>query len=128
MYYEPPPIDEMLYAMEYYAPTEHLAQRYRQRMGEKKTHKRTITSLMKASNRELGHRANYMLLFSIHGRRGETPNTEVRYYFNWEIVVDNKKKCIVTMYEDNEKKRLPARKFGNPKERRRIYRQWFLNS
>lgn len=125
LFYERPPADTLDKAMNYYEPSEHLAERYRQRMVEKKTHKRTINSIMNATNQELGYRANYMLLFSIHGRPGETEDTEVRYYFNWEIVVDNKRKRIVTMYEVKEKKKLPAHLFGRPAERNSIYKSWF---
>lgn len=126
-YYERPPLEELIYAMNYYSPTHHLALRYRERMSKKKSNRRTARAMLEATNKELGYRANYMLLFSVHGRPGETPNTEVRYYFNWEIVIDNEKKTIVTMYEDTSKKMLPAHLFGDPKERRVIYRLWFKN-
>ena len=125
LYYERPPDELLLDATNYYEPSEHLAQRYRERMAEKKTHKRTVDAIMNATNIELGYRANYMLLFSIHGRPGETEDTEVRYYFNWEIVVDNKRKRIVTMYETSHKKKRDPSLFGSPSERRSIYKLWF---
>lgn len=71
--------------------------------------------ILLSTEKELRLRANYMLLFSIHGRAGETVNTEVRYYFDWEIVIDNEKKPIITMYQMRNKKRLPVSLFGNPK-------------
>lgn len=126
-YYQRPEPEQMIYAINHYTPTNHLALRYRERMSQKKINRRTAHVMLNASNKELGHRANYMLLFSIHGRPGETPNTEVRYYFNWEIVIDNEKKTIVTMYEDTSKKPLPAHLFGDPKERKAIYKLWFKN-
>ena len=127
LFYQRPPQEELIYAMNYYHPTQHLANRYRQRMSKKTKNLRVINAMLEASNEELGYRANYMLLFSIHGRPGETPNTEVRYYFNWEIVVDNVNKKIVTMYEDRSKYPLPAHLFGDPKERDLIYKLWFKN-
>lgn len=124
LFYQRPSPEEIIHAMNYYQPTNHLAHRYRQRMS-KRTSRRTAEAMLNATNEELGYRANYMLLFSIHGRPGETPNTEVRYYFNWEIVVDNVKKTIITMYED--KRMLPAHLFGDAKERSVIYNLWFKN-
>ncbi len=126
MQYIRPETHELIYAINYYKPTLHLADRYRQRMLEY-TSKVVANHIMNATDEEIGHRANYMLLFSIHGRPGETPNTEVRYYFNWEIVVDNKNKTIITLYEDKKKRPLPASLFGDPKERKVIYKLWFKN-
>lgn len=124
MEYVRPPEHELIYAINYYKPTLHLADRYRQRMLENSS-KVVANHILNATDEEIGHRANYMLLFSIHGRPGETPNTEVRYYFNWEIVIDNKKKTIITLYEDKKKRPLPAVLFGDPKERKIIYKLWF---
>ena len=126
MEYQRPSDSELIYAINYYKPTAHLAERYRQRMRDTAT-KTVAKHILNATDEEIGHRANYMLLFSIHGRKGETPNTEVRYYFNWEIVVDNKNKTIITLYEDRKKKPLPANLFGDPKERKTIYKLWFKN-
>ena len=124
--FEKPDIDDWFTPQNYYQPTIHLAERYRKRMGEH-TAKNIIQKRLKlASNDELGMRANYMLLFSIHGRSGGTPETEVRYYFDWEIVVDNKNKTIITMYQDRRRSKLPVSLFGDPKFRRLVYKSWFM--
>ncbi|MEK3765640.1 MULTISPECIES: hypothetical protein [unclassified Solibacillus] len=117
--------DEIFNPKNHYKPTLHLADRYRERMIENSS-KVVAKHIMNATDEEIGHRANYMLLFSIYGRPGETPNTEVRYYFNWEIIIDTKKKTIITLYEDKKKRPLPAHLFGDSKQRKAIYKLWFL--
>ena len=124
MQYVRPADHELFDPINYYKPTLHLADRYRERMTDKAS-KVVSNHIMNATDEEIGHRANYMLLFSIHGRLGETPNTEVRYYFNWEIIIDNLNKTIITLYEDEKKRPLPANLFGNPKERKTVYKLWF---
>ena len=96
-----------------------------QRMGGITTKKRLRKVMLEATDKELGLRANYMLLFSIHGRPGDTPNTEVRYYFDWDLVIDNKKKTIIILYQCEVNRRIPAWKFGDPKLRKKIYNCWF---
>lgn len=114
-----------MYATNYYQATEHFGERFRERMGKHVSSKVTQNNLVNASDDELARRANYMLLFSIHGRPGETKDTEVRYYFDWNIVIDNKKKTLITMYIDDNRKSLPARLFGDRNLRKTIYKLWF---
>ncbi len=123
--FEIPPAEEWPVPRNYYQPTAHLGQRYRQRMGGITTKERLRKVMLEATDKKLGLRANYMLLFSIHGRPGDTPNTEVRYYFDWDLVIDNKKKTIITLYQCEVNRRIPARKFGDPKLRKKIYNCWF---
>lgn len=123
--YQKPTEGEMLYACNYYRITEHFGERYRQRMAEHIKSPLAKKRLLEVDNEELERRANYMLLFSIHGRDGDTPQTEVRYYFNWNIVVDNKNKTIVTMYIDESRSVPPVRLFGDRKMRKLIYKLWF---
>lgn len=114
-----------MYSSNYYQPTTHFAERYRERMSLHVGNKTARKKLLEATDEELSKRANYMLLFSIHGRPGETENTEVRYYFNWDIVIDNKRKTIITMYINDERKVPPVRLFGDRRLRKMIYDIWF---
>lgn len=123
--YIPPPEGDIMYSTNFYTATEHFGERYRGRMSKHVANEKTKKNLMEATDAELERRGNYMLLFSIHGRPGETPQTEVRYYFNWDIVVDNTKKKIITMYIDDDRQSLPARLFGDRKLRKTIYNLWF---
>ena len=125
LYYQPPSEGEIMYATNWYTPSAHFAERYRERMAKHVTSKLTRDKLLNATDAELARRANYMLLFSIHGRKGETKQTEVRFYFDWNIVVDNEKRTIVTMYIDDDRKPMPARLFGDRKIRKLIYNLWF---
>lgn len=74
-----------------------------------------------ATKEELARRANYMLLFSIHGKPGHEPDTEVRYYFEWNIVINNKTKEIITMYRHERRKVPPTFMFGHRRLRELIY-------
>lgn len=123
--FEKPALEDWFVPKNYYQPTAHLGKRYKQRLGENTSKQRLRKIMSEASDRELGLRANYMLLFSIHGRPGDTPNTEVRYYFDWDIVIDNKRKTIVTIYQCEVNRRIPSSKFGDPKLRKKIYNCWF---
>lgn len=114
-----------MYKTTYYQPTKHFRQRYKERMSEHVSNRTARNKLLHASEPELAKRANYMLLFSIHGRPGETEHTEVRYYFDWDIVIDNKDKTLVTMYINEERKVPPVRLFGDRKLRKLIYDLWF---
>lgn len=109
----------------YYEATDHSFKRYKKRMAEHVKSKFTRKNLQVANKEELAKRTNFMLLFSIHGRPGATPNTEVRYYFDWDIVVDNKKKTIVTVYPNDSRRVPPAHKFGDRKIRQKVYSLWF---
>ncbi|MNV57464.1 hypothetical protein D3C71_1497960 [compost metagenome] len=62
-----------------------------------------------------------MLLFSIHGKPGTQPNTEVRYYFDWNIVINYVTKEIITMYK-HVRRAVPAiSNFGSRRLRTIIY-------
>jgi hypothetical protein len=114
-----------MYKTTYYAPTKHFRQRYRERMSKHVSPKKTRENLLNASETELAKRANYMLLFSIHGEPGATPHTEVRQYFDWDIVIDNRDKTLVTMYINEDRKIPPVRMFGDRKLRKTVYDLWF---
>jgi hypothetical protein len=114
-----------MYNISYYKPTIHFRKRYKERMSQNVKNKTASRRLLEASEAELAKRANYMLLFSIHGRPGETEHTEVRYYFNWNIVIDNRDKTLITMYIDEEREVPPVRLFGDRKLRKMIYDLWF---
>lgn len=109
----------------WYTATNHFYKRYRNRMSKNVTNKTAKKKLLEADTEHLEKRANYMLLFSIHGRHGHTPNTEVRYYFNWNIIIDNRSKTLITMYTDNDRPMPPIRLFGDRKLRKTIYNLWF---
>lgn len=125
LYYRQPSDSQKMYAANYYQPTKHFAQRYRERMCEHVSNEETRRRLIEVSDHHLTRRANYMLLFSIHGENGATLHTEVRHYFEWDIVVDNRDKKLITMYINNERKLLPERFFGDRKMRKLIYSLWF---
>lgn len=114
-----------MYQTTYYQPTKHFRKRYVERMSEASKTQQAKNRLENASENELAKRANYMLLFSIHGRPGDTERTEVRYYFEWDIVVDNKYKTLVTMYVNEDRAIPPVRLFGDRKLRKIIYDIWF---
>lgn len=114
-----------MYSTNYYDPTAHFGQRYRERMSEHVKRNVTKKHLLEESDKELARRANYMLLFSVHGRPGDTDCTEVRYYFDWNIIIDNSNRKIVTMYIADSRKQLPARLFGDRKLRKVMYDLWF---
>lgn len=111
----------MNYELTFYTPTDHLLRRYRKRMSEAVVNKTAREKTQKANDNHLAKRINYMLIFSCHGRPGETKNTEVRYYFDWDIIVDNKKKTVVTMYQNKERRVPPASMFGDRGLRKTIY-------
>lgn len=125
IHYTPPSEGDFMYSTNYYEPTSHFGERYRERMSIHVKNGLTRKKLVEETDAELARRANYMLLFSIHGRPGETNCTEVRYYFDWNIVIDNSRKTIVTMYVADERKPLPARLFGDRKLRKVMYDLWF---
>jgi len=109
------------YEYGYYHPTHHLIKRYRQRM-RKHVESKYLKKVLKSSNvQELARRINYMLLFSIHGRPGDKPDTEVRYYFGWNIVINNKTKEVITLYHHDRRKIPPVFMFGHRKLRNLIY-------
>lgn len=114
-----------MYQTTWYTPTNHMCRRYRKRMSESVANKTARKKLQKADDNHLAKRVNYMLLFSIHGRPGAGPDTEVRYYFNWDIVIDNKRKTVVTMYENNDRKMPPAKLFGDRHLRKIMYDLYF---
>ncbi len=113
-----------MYQWTYYTPTHHALFRYRQRMSEnKKEH--TQTRIDAANDIHLAKRINFMLLFSMHGRFARHKHLELRYYFDWTIVIDNRARTVVTVYRD-EKRGVPhASSFGNTKTRDMIYDIWF---
>lgn len=113
------------YKKTYYQPTAHFEERYIERMSKVAKSQPAKNRLLRATSTELAKRANYMLLFSIHGKPGETEQTEVRYYFEWDIVVDNKNRTLVTMYINEERNVPPVRLFGDRKVRKMIYDLWF---
>jgi len=115
----------MRYEYGYYTPTYHLLNRYRQRMCERVGCKKTARRIKQATMKELARRANYMLLFSIHGRPGKGEDIEVRYYFDWNIVIDNRKRTIITMYIDHKRPVPSADLFGNRRLRKVIYDMFF---
>lgn len=124
-FYKPPEEGKMMYSTNYYTPTQHFSERYRQRMRKHVTSKVTKNRLLNVSDAELARRANFMLMFSIHGCTGATAHTEVRYYFEWDIVIDNKNKKIITMYINEDRRIPPVYVFGDRKLRRIIYNLWF---
>ena len=112
----------------YYRPTDHFEDRFRERMAEamkKKKKKKAIKRFLNVKSAELAKRANYMLLFSIHGRPGDTEHTEVRYYYEWNIVIDNRDRTLVTMYIDDDRPIPPVRLFGDRRLRNMVYDVWF---
>jgi hypothetical protein len=109
------------YQYGYYTATRHLVQRYRQRMSSLANSEHLKKEIKSATQQQLTRRANFMLLFSIHGKPGKKPNTEVRYYFDWNIVVDNVTKEIITLYK-NVRRAVPAiTNFGSRRLRTIIY-------
>lgn len=126
--YQPPSKEELLFAFGHYQASEHFAERYRQRMRKHTARETTKQRLLEVSDDELTRRANYMLIFSIHGRPGDTPQTEVRYYFDWNIVIDNERKRLVTMYIDDTRGVPNAKLFGDTQLRKTIYNLWFKPS
>ncbi len=117
--------EKWIYQFTYYQPTTHFGKRYRERMSKHVVNQTAKKNLLEATDEELAKRANYMLLFSILGRPGETEHTEVRYYFNWDIVIDNKQKTIITMYINEDRKIPHVHLFGDRRTRKMVYDIWF---
>lgn len=113
------------YQPTYYEASEHFEDRFRERMAEATNKKQARKRFLKVGSAELTKRANYMLLFSIYGRPGDTEHTEVRYYHEWNIVVDNRDRTLVTMYIDEKRPVPPARLFGDRRLRKMVYDVWF---
>ncbi|WP_422661601.1 hypothetical protein ACK8P5_26120 (plasmid) [Paenibacillus sp. EC2-1] len=109
----------------FYQPTYHLCKRYRERMVDSVTNQLARKKIQAADDDEFACRVNYMLLFSIYGRPGSTWNTEVRYYFNWDIVIDIQSKTVVTMYLNDNRKVPSAKKFGDKKMKKTLFKFMF---
>lgn len=103
-----------------YKITRHLVERYKKRL-TKTASNYLSAAILGATPQEIERRANFMLLFSSFEKAGKEPNTEIRNYYGWRIVIDLKSKKIITIYQTQRKM-----KSDIPSScRRKLYRAWF---